>query len=80
MCFVRGDPRTADYTVRFLAQPSALSSANDNHHDLRREARSLSVQTRPLGRAATLVVAAIAISGSLWFALNLVSMIAEVFG
>ena len=80
MCFVRGDPRTADYTVRFFAQASPPGAANDNRHDVRRKVAGPKLQSRALGRVATVFLAAGAISGSLWVALNVLSMIADVFG
>ena len=91
MCFVRGDPRTADYTVRFLVRASVFRAANDNVQPVRlwqcalpdehAWSRSLTVAygLGP-GRAATAALATAAISGSVWLALSFFQVIAGVFG
>jgi hypothetical protein len=91
MCFVRGDPRTADYTVRFYAGRSVPEAANDNVQLVRRTRAVLRpgtahAQARPKrhaiapGLAATAAIAAVAISGSVWLTMSLVPLIVGVFG
>jgi predicted secreted protein len=84
---VRGDPRTADYTVRFIVQVSAPAALNDNLQPVpARQPTPPRVTYRPrlhrlaqpLG-AATMVLAAVAISGGVWLAVTFGSMIADVF-
>jgi hypothetical protein len=91
MCFVRGDPRTADYTVRFFARAGGQVGANDNVARVRRKRGA--VPGRPgqgqgpptrrglePGRAGMALIAAVAISGSVWVVLSLVPLVAGVFG
>jgi hypothetical protein len=91
MCFVRGDPRTADYTVRFFARVGGQVGANDNVARVRRRRGARPGQPgqgrgrtrwRGLepGRAGLVLMAAVAISGSVWVALSLVPLVAGVFG
>ena len=91
MCFVRGDPRTADYTVRFYARRSVPEAANENVLPVRRRRAVLppgmaQAQAPPKrhaivpGLAPTAAIAAVAISGSVWLTMSLVHLIVGVFG
>ena len=90
MCFVRGDLRTADHTVRYFVRPAAPVPANDNlalpGRTRRRFAGLALTEQGPrlllveVQRAATRFLGLVAISGGVWLAMTFAPMIAGVFG
>ena len=89
MCFVRGDPRTADYTLRFYARRSA-PAVNDNLGRAGRAARRLKPSRTPVSigwqppwgvqQTAIQALAIAAVAAGIWLATIFVPMLGDVFG
>jgi hypothetical protein len=96
MCYVRGDPRTADYTVRFVLNLPPAPPGNDNSARLE---GSLPVGTYPTSKpppgangsdalrafvstasAATRLAMAVVACLGVWLAFSLVPLVIGVFG
>ena len=95
MCYVRGDPRTADYTVRFIVNLPPASPGNDNSPRLE---GSFPAETYPISKqrptngsealrsfvstasSATRVAMAVVACLGAWLAFSLVPLVIGVFG